>query len=187
MSASSDSLTFANIVHASFREGVFPETLKHAIVRLRLKKPTLSPEDLNSFRPISNLSFVSKIVERVVVARLSRHTDAHHLLPSRQSTYRVNHSTETAVIAVHDYIVRAIDSSEVCTLVLLDLSSAHTVDHETLLRVLTQRFGINDLTLTWFSSYLTGRTQVSHHEDLQSQRSQIADIGPTIIQLQQCI
>ena len=85
-----------------------------------------------------------------MVARLSRHTDAHHLLPSRQSPYRVNHSTETAVIAVHDYIVRAIDSSEVCTLVLLDLSSAHTVDHETLLRVLTQRFGINDLALTWF-------------------------------------
>jgi retron-type reverse transcriptase len=147
-SASSDSRD-ANIINAFFSEGVFPQTLKHAIVQPRLKKPTLSPEDLNSFRPISNLSFVSKIVERVVVARLSRHTDAHHLLPSHQSTYRVNHSTQTAVIAVHDYIVRAIDSGEVCALVLFDLSSAFdTVDHETLLRVLTQRFGINDLALT---------------------------------------
>jgi hypothetical protein len=62
--------------------------------------------------------------------------------------------------------VRAIDSGEVCALVLLDLSYA---DHKTLLRVLTQRFGINDLALAWFSSYLTGRTQVYHHEDMQSQ------------------
>ena len=71
------------------------------------------------------------------------------LLPSRQSAYRVNHSTKTAVTAVHDEIVRAIDSGEVCALVLLDLSVAFdTVDHETLQRVLTQRFGISDLALT---------------------------------------
>ena len=132
-------ITFANMVNTSVKEGVFPDVLKHAIVQPRLKKTTLNPEDLNSFRPISNLSFVSKIVERVVVARFNEHTQLHHLMPSRQSAYRANHSTETAVIAVHDSIVRAtIDSGEVCGLVLLDLSSAFdTMDHDALLSVLT--------------------------------------------------
>ena len=113
---------------------------------------------------------MSKIVERVVVARFSEHTESQHLLPSHQSAYRVNHSTETAVIAIHDSIVRAIDSGEVCALVLLDLSSAFdTVDHETLLRVLTHRFGVTGLALTWFSSYLSGRSQVFHHDEQKSQ------------------
>ena len=105
--------TMANMVNASFREGVFPATLKHVIVQQRLKKPTLNPDDLNSYRPISNLSFVSKIVEGVAVARFTEHNEAHHLLLKRQSAYRDNHSTETAVIAVHDAIIRALDSDEV--------------------------------------------------------------------------
>jgi hypothetical protein len=54
----------AEMVDASLREGVFPDALKHAIVRPRLKKSTLNPDEVNSYRPISNLSFVSKIVER---------------------------------------------------------------------------------------------------------------------------
>ena len=96
--------------------------------------------------------------------------ESHHLLPSRQSAYRVNHSTKTAVIAEHDSIVRAIDSGEVYALVLLDLSSASDkVDHDTLLRVLTHRFGVNGPTLTWFCSFLTGRTQAYHQDDQQSQ------------------
>jgi len=91
---------------------------------------------------------MSKIVERVVVARFNEYTESHmHLLPSRQSAYRVNHSKETTVIAVHDLIVRAIDFVEVfalvCALVLLDLSSAFdTVDQDTLLCVLTHQYCI---------------------------------------------
>ena len=55
-------------------------------------------------------------------------------------------------------------------MVLLDLSSAFvTVDHNTLLRVVTQSFGVNGLALTWFSFYLTGRTQAYHHDIQLSQ------------------
>jgi len=55
--------TLAELVNASLREGIFPNALKHAMVRSRLKKPTLDPDDVNSYRQISNLSFVSKMVE----------------------------------------------------------------------------------------------------------------------------
>ena len=50
--------TIASICNASFVEGVLPPSQKHAIVRPQLKKPTLDPYDLNSYRPISNLSLV---------------------------------------------------------------------------------------------------------------------------------
>ena len=75
------------------------------------------------------------MVERVVVSRFDEHVETQHLLPDRQSAYRATYSTETAVFAVHDSIVRAIDSGDVCALMLLDLTSAFdTVDHETLMR-----------------------------------------------------
>jgi len=73
----------------------------------RLKKPLLNPDDLNSFRPISNLPFLSKVIERIVVKQFIHHTDQNGLLPVRQSAYRRFHSTEPAV--VHNDIVRTID------------------------------------------------------------------------------
>ena len=79
--------TLALMCNTSITEGVFPEALKHAIVCLRLRKPTLDPTHLGSYRPISNLSFVSKTVERVVAARFSQHVDAYHPLPCHRSAY----------------------------------------------------------------------------------------------------
>ena len=68
--------------------------------------------------------------------RLKAHFESQHLLPCRQSAYRAHHSTETAIIAVHDEMIKAVDNGDVCALVLLDLSAAFdTVDHQTLLRV----------------------------------------------------
>jgi len=62
--------TFAKICNTSFHEGVFPQNLKQALVRPRLKKSTLDPDDLHSHKPISNLTFLSKVVERAVAVRL---------------------------------------------------------------------------------------------------------------------
>jgi len=70
---------------------------------------------------------------------------------------------------VHDSIVRTIDAGDVCALVLLDLSSAfNTDDHETLMHVLQQRFGVESLALKWFGSYLCDRTQAFYHNTQQS-------------------
>jgi len=99
------------------------------------KKSTLYRDDVNSFRPISNLSFLSKLVERVAADRLKAHFD------SKQSVWH-------AIIAVHDEITGTIDDGNVCALVLLDLSAAFdTVDHQTLIRVLSRHFGVADLAL----------------------------------------
>jgi Reverse transcriptase (RNA-dependent DNA polymerase) len=153
--------TITLMCNASLTEGVFPDTLKHAVVRPRLKKPMLNPDELSSYRPILNLSFISKIVERVVAARFAIHAALQCLRPCRQSTYRANHSTKTAVRAVHDEIVFRIDSGKVCVQVLCDLNAAFdTVDHDTPLQVLGRQFGVDGSALVWNKSYLADRTQI---------------------------
>ena len=125
----------------------------------RLKKPALDPDTASSYRPISNLSFISKLVERLVAKRLSpSHVNLHTLLPAQQSAYRPFHNTETAVLSVD--LVRAVDDCRVSQLVLLDLSAAFDmVDHQVLLCVLSDHFGISGTALNWFESYLIDRTQ----------------------------
>jgi len=82
------------------------------------------------------------------------------LLPPTQSAYRAHHSTETALVRIHNDIVTAIDQRDVCALVLLDLSAAFdTVDHPILIDVLRQRFGIEGDALGWMQSYLANRSQ----------------------------
>jgi hypothetical protein len=146
--------------NSSLQSGHLPHTQKHAIVSPRLKKPTLDSDDINSYRPISNLSFISKLVEKVVSTRFTEHAERNKLFPSRQSAYRRHHSTETAVISIMNDIIRATDNGQITALVLLDLSAAFdTVDHTTLLEVLHSRFAVDGLSLTWFQSYLSDRTQ----------------------------
>ena len=128
--------------------------MKATIVRPRLKKTNLYPEDMDSYRPISNLTFLSKTVERVVAIRFVEHAELHGLLPHHQSAYRfILYSTETAV---HNSIVRTIDSGKLCALVLLDLSAAFdTVDHPIMLQVLHDGFCVKDTALKWLESYVS--------------------------------
>ena len=148
-----------DICSASLQKGYFPASQKQARVSARLKKPSMDPDDLSSFRPISNLSFLSKIVERVAVRQ--RHANENDLLPERQSAYRRFHSTESALPAVYNDIVLAINAGHAVTLTLLCLSSAFdTVDHAILLSTLQYKLSVSGHALEWFRSYLSDRTQV---------------------------
>jgi len=144
------------MVNKSFETGVFPENLKHAIVRPILKKPSLDPFELKSYRPISNLSFTSKLIERLAVNRFNQHISTNQLLPDCQSAYRRHHSTETAVAIVINNIARTVDSGKVCALALLDLSAAFDmVDHCILSKVLERHFAVEGVALAWFQSYFS--------------------------------
>ena len=82
------------------------------------------------------------------------------LLPNRQSAYRPHDSTETAIIAMHDEIVKTVDSGDVdvYTVVLLDLSVAFdSVDHQILLQILNKRLAVENVALAWCQSYLCQR------------------------------
>ena len=142
--------------------GVFPAQLKQARVLPLLKKSSLDPDVATSYRPISNLSYLSKLIERVVVTRFAEHSSTNKLLPVQQSAYRPHHSTETATVSVSNDLVRTIDNGSVSLLVLLDLSTAFdTVDHSILLSVLADRFSIDSTAFSWFKSYPVSYTHLT--------------------------
>src|SRR5206468_2393069 len=85
-----------NIINLSFLEGTFPTSFKDALVYPLLKKHNLPHEDLSSYRPISNVNFLSKIVERIILFRMNAHFQTFPSLCPLQSAYRKFHSTETA-------------------------------------------------------------------------------------------
>ena len=147
------------IVNTSLEMGTFPSELGHALVTPVLKKPTLDKNDPSNYRPISNISTISKFLEKLVCTRLSEHITRHQLLDPLQSAYQPSHSTETALLKVQNDILRAIDNRRSTMLVLLDLSAAFdTIDHDLLIRRFEQRFGVSDSALQWFSTYFTNRS-----------------------------
>ena len=89
--------TITNIVNVSLRTGIFPDDFKQAHVNPLLKKTTLSKDNLINYRPVSNLSFISKILEKVVAKRLGSHITSNNLSNVFQSAYKKLHSTETAL------------------------------------------------------------------------------------------
>ena len=152
--------TITRIVNLSLECGVFPSDLKFARVGPLLKKSTLDPEQFKSYRPVSNLPFLSKVIEKAVALRLNSYMHDNGLNEKYQSAYKQLHSTETALVCVANDILRCVDEKKAVLLVLLDLSAAFdTVDHDVLLDRMFKRFGIQDTSLSWFRSYLSDRSQ----------------------------
>jgi hypothetical protein len=150
----------AHLVNLSLSTGCVPGVFKEAYISPRLKKGDLDPTDVRSYRPISNLSVISKLLERLVARQLLAHLNSNNLLPGLQSAYRANHSTETAVLKVLSDILLDLDSGDLSALVLLDLSAAFdTVDHEILLRRLETSYLVDGTAHLWFASYLLNRRQ----------------------------
>ena len=106
----------AVLFNESMRSGTFPASQKAAIVVPVLKKSTLDPLDMSNYRPISNLSFISKLLERCVNDQLNRHLHVNRLLPEEQSAYRSHHSTETAVLKVLSDAYAAADGKQITLL-----------------------------------------------------------------------
>ena len=135
-------------------EGLVPDGFKKAVVTPLIKKASLPVEDLKNYCPVSGLSFISKLVERVVAKQLVDHIHGHGLDNSYQSAYKSGHSTETALLSIKNYIHLSLSWAEATALVLLGLSAAFdTIDHSTLLSYIQDWFGVSGSALKWFSSY----------------------------------
>ena len=127
-----------------------------------IKKPSLDANIYSNYRPVSNLSFVLKIIEKVVASRLRKHMKENNLEEEFQSAYKAMHSTETALLRVQNDILSALDDKKGLGvfLVLLDLSAAFDgIYHSILLTILKDILYIQGLVLNWFQSFLTGRSQ----------------------------
>ena len=143
---------------------------------------------MKNYRPVSNLSFLSKILKKVVASRLNSHINSSHTSNDYQSVYRKFHSTETALLKIHNDILSSMDDGRVTALTLLDLSAAFdTIDHTILLRRLDNWFGVSGKALDWFKSYLAGRSQriklgncLSSRSDLSFGVPQGSVLGPLL-------
>ena len=101
-----------------------PSDFKTAIVKPLLKKTSLDHNTLKNYHPISNLPFLSKIPEKVILHKLLAHLQENSLCNPFQSAYRTGHSTETALLRVVNDLLNAMDEDKISVLVLLDLSDA---------------------------------------------------------------
>ena len=134
--------------------------LKKALVRPSLKDNGLDSNIFNSFRPISNLPFIGKLIERIVQCRLQAHMDKIGYANHTQFGYKKHHSCEMLLLKFLNDVLVGVDSRNGVIVLLIDLSAAFdTVDHRKLLNILATELHIAGTALKWFKSFLTGRTQ----------------------------
>ena len=181
---------FTAIINSCFSSGIFPSSEKISLVKPLLKKPTLDPETLNNYRPVSNLTYLHKLIEKSILSQLLPHLTKNKCISKFQSAYRSNHSTETALCRVYNDLLQNIQNSEVCLLIMLDLSAAFdTIDLELLLEDL-KNAGVSDEALELLKSYLTERFQkvsmnntVSFSEEILYGVPQGSVLGPILFSL----
>ncbi|KAF7239428.1 Visinin-like protein 1 [Varanus komodoensis] len=147
------------VINAFLKDGRVPAPLKEVVVRPVLKKASLDPEMAASYRPVANIPFLGKVLERVVAGQLQALLDETDYLDPFQSGFRPGYGTESALVALYDDLCRERDRGSASLLVLLDLSVAFdTIDHSILLNRLAG-LGVGGTAWQWFHSYLNGRFQ----------------------------
>lgn len=147
------------IFNMSLQTGIVPAAFKEAIIT-PLQKSSTGGTVYKNYRPVSNLPFLSKVLERLVLQQINQYCTQSNLQDKFQSAYRKGHSTETALLKIFDNLLTTMDNQMVSILTLLDLSAAFdTVHHNRLLTKLHDNFGIHDTPHSWFTSYLKDRFQ----------------------------
>ncbi len=183
--------TLLNIINSSLSLGYVPKTFKLAVIKPLSKKTQLDPKELINYRQISNLPFLSKILEKVVLSQLCSFLEKNAVCEDFQSGFRPYHSTENALIRVTNDLLLSSDHGCISLLVLLYLSAAFdTIDHNILLNRLENDVGIRGSALAWFKSYLSDRHQfvavneeVSYQSQVQYGVPQGTVLGPLLFTL----
>lgn len=155
-----------HIINLSFTTGIVPEKLKIAKVIPIYKKNDHT--DPNNYRPISLLSIINKIMEKLMHKRISKFLEKHDVLYKYQFSYREKHSTTQAVIEIVDNIIHELEEGNMVAGIYLDLSKAFdTVDHK-ILRHKLEHYGIRGPPLKWVENYLKDRKQYTQVNGVKS-------------------
>ena len=152
---------WTKLVNLSLAEGTM-DCLKNAIISPLLKEmdSVMNKDNLKNYRPVSNLMFVGKLIERVVSRQLDKHMMTNGLQEDFQFGYKAGHSCETLLMKILNDLLSACDKNLPIILLLLDLSAAFdTIDQRKCLKILREEIGVEGVALKWFESFLVGRTQ----------------------------
>ena len=146
------------LINQSLCTGIFPTRLKLAKV-IALFKNKGDDFNFEYYRPISLLSILSKVYERVVFDQIYYYFQLHQLFYTNQYGFRKKHSTETAGLELIDRALKDVDNKQDPFAIFLDLSKAFdTIDHSIMIKKL-KHYGIRGTALLWFESYLADRVQ----------------------------
>ena len=161
-------LIISKLTNLSFSQAIFPAFFKTAQVLPLLKKGNLDPTIPSNYRPISNLSTISKIIERLVHSRITSHVSSSPNFISSQSAYRKHHSTGTTLLRITDSLRNICATGHAAVLVSQTFLLLLTFDHNILIDILNRHFNISDLALSWFRSYLSQRSQFVKMDNFSS-------------------
>lgn len=173
------------IFNLSLQSGNFPNSMKIAKVSPVYKKGDKT--EPGNYRPISVLSVISKVFEKLVNNRLVKFLEKHNILYKHQYGFREKHSTKLSVINLVNQLIQYQDEGRITIGVFIDFAKAFdTINHDILLHKL-QKYGIRGLPLKWFRDYLSNRSQFVQHNGATSTRSSIvcgvpqgSVLGPTL-------
>ena len=155
------------LINSSFESGTFPEELKLAKVIPIFKSE--DKQDISNYRPISILSFFSKVFEKTMHNHLINFIDANKILYTYQFGFRKSHFTNHAIISLVEKVNNAMNSGKISIGVFLDLRKAFDiVDHCIQLDKL-YKYGIRGTPWNWFKSYLeNGKQYVCYNDTLSA-------------------
>ena len=140
----------------SLRTGIFPDDWKFSKVTRIYKSEDKTL--CENYRPISVISNIAKIFEKLVRKQLNTFLDNNIIVKINQVSSQ--HSTETSLLQSTEMWLKSMDQGQTNGVIFLDLKRAFdTIDHQTLLSKL-QAYGIRDHTFKWFQSYLDQRKQI---------------------------
>ena len=174
-----------HIINISISNSSFPTVWKKAkVIPLHKKDEVIYPKN---YRPVALLPIASKILERAIFLQLVAYLEHNDLLHPFHHGFRSKHNTSTALLQMVDVWLEALEDQEISAVVMLDMSAAFdVVDHSILLSKL-KLFGLDDNAVTWFESYLVGRTQqvfidgsFSDSQNLEAGVPQGSILGPLL-------
>ena len=137
------------LVNKSLAEGSI-EGIKQSVIDPLLKKTGLDADVKKNYRPVNNLVFLSKLIERIVLKRLDTHMKGNNLYNRDQFGYKKHHSTETMMLGIVNDILTGFDENKCTVMLFLDLSAAFdTIDIDKLLTILNEEIGLIGKALQW--------------------------------------
>ena len=150
-------LALTKMVNMSLQSDKFAKMWKTTLVKPLIKKLNLD-RIKGSYRPVSNIKYVSKIVKHSMLNQFSDHCKQYNLIPDYQSAYRENYSCETTIAKLVNDILWRMERQKMMAVMVIDLSAAFDmVDHQVLIEVLRNKFGIHGVALEWYKDYLYPR------------------------------
>ena len=152
------SATLTHIFNLSLCTGNFPSKLKLVRVTPLYKSGDIA--DMKNYRPISVLPSLSKLFEKIVYAQIYEYLIKYKLIHPNQSGFRSKHSCMTALTKIVDHILKEMDQGNYTGVVFLDFKKAFDMVNYTILLSKLKVYKLDDLSLNWFRSYLSERSQI---------------------------